>query len=177
MNFKSRTIFCILVAIFLFSGFGNAKSKIYLNQLQTAPISVKGALSEWQGAAVDQMEKWGIDYRFANNNQYLYGLLILKNRKFISSMRQTGLTVWINLGKKKKKQFGINFLKGQVDAVTFIKLMENTRGPLPEEQKIKIREKKAYSINQYKIINKKGRQILNINPNTPISPLFLMQCK
>jgi len=177
MNFKSRTIFCVLVAIFLFSGFGNAKYKVYMNQWQTAPISIKGALSEWQGAAVDQMKKWEIDYRFANNSQYLYGLLILKNWKFTSSMRQTGLTVWINLGKKKKKSFGINFLKGQVDAVTFIKLMEKTRGPLPEEQKVKIRGKRAYSINQYKIINKKGRQILNINPDTSISPLFQMQWK
>ena len=172
MNIKSKTIFCVLVAIFLFSGFGYAKSKIYMNLWQTAPISINGEPSDWQTIKAGQMEKWGIDYRFSNNNQYIYGILILNNMKFLSSIYQTGLTVWINQGKNKKKSLGINFLKGKINADTFIQLMEKQRGPMSPEQKMKIKQRPFYTINQYKILRKDSKEIFNIDTKAAVSALF-----
>lgn len=175
MNQRSKTILFVMAVVIICHTSGMTKTEVYQSQWQTKPLSITGDLTQWQGSPVAQMKKLQIDYRFVNNNHYLYGLLTLNDMKFFSSMNQTGLTVWINQGDKKKKKFGINFLRGRVDAETFIKLMEKQHGPMPDDKKAQVRQKRSYTINQYKIIKKGDQEIFRLNTQAPVYALFHMQ--
>jgi hypothetical protein len=175
MKVSQKTLLIIMMAVVMCHTSAIAKSEVYQSHWQIDPISIKGDLTQWQGVPMAHIKKMAIDYRFANNKQYLYGFLTLNDMKFFSSMYQTGLTVWINVGKKKKKAFGINFLRGRVDAETFIRLMEKQHGPMPEEKKAQVREKRAYIIKQYKIIKKGDQEIFHLDTQAPVYALFHMQ--
>ncbi|MFQ6069464.1 MAG: hypothetical protein ACE5LC_02945 [Candidatus Aminicenantales bacterium] len=50
----------------------------------------------------------------------------------MSTILQTGITLWFNTEGKKKKEYGINFLKKKVTPEVYIAYLEKTRGLLSE---------------------------------------------
>jgi hypothetical protein len=134
----------------------------------TTPITVDGSNSEWEGDTLTFEKKVGVDYAFRNDSENLYVLFIFKDRKFMSSINKTGMTLWFNTEGKKKKQHGVRFQIKVLKAEAFISLLEQRRGPLPEEEKEGIRSKPSYPVFFNEVLDRKGNaSIIDSGPSAP----------
>jgi len=98
-----------------------------------------------------------VDYTFINDNENLYILFIFKDKKYLSSLAKTGLTVWFNNQGKKKKEIGVHCQTRLVSADGMIALTEQSKGPLTEDRKSQIRSKPSYYINQCLLLDKDSK--------------------
>jgi hypothetical protein len=134
----------------------------------TAPVIIDGSNSEWEGDTLTFEKKVGVDYAFRNDSENLYVLFIFKDRKFMSSINKTGMTLWFNTEGKKKKKHGVRFQIKVLKAEAFISLLEQKRGPLPEEEKENIRSKPSYPVFFNEVLDQKGKAtIIDIGPTAP----------
>ncbi len=74
----------------------------------------------------------------------------------MSTINKTGMTLWLNTEGKKKKNYGIKFQLRTVSSDNYISLLEEMKGPLPEERKKEIRSRPAYRIHHIELIDKKS---------------------
>ncbi len=74
----------------------------------------------------------------------------------MSTIKDTGMTLWINAQGKKKKKYGITFKMIDVSADDLISLLEKQKGPLPETEKSRIRSQPNYIFCQGDVRDKKG---------------------
>ncbi|MFU8813313.1 MAG: hypothetical protein ACNA78_10125 [Balneolaceae bacterium] len=81
-------------------------------QNQSSPITVNGTLADWQtsGAVVDETEFANIYATRQGDNLYLY--IDAKSPRFEQSVRQSGLTIFLNHSKDNRKEIGIAFPAG-----------------------------------------------------------------
>ena len=120
-------------------------------------VEIDGLRDDWSGDVLKFEKKVAIDYAFKNDSDYLYVLFIFKDPKFLSSINQTGMTLWFNVEGKKEKNCGIKFQRKMVTAEVLISLLEKKFGPLPEEKKKEIKSKPTYMLNLNEVIDKKSR--------------------
>jgi len=108
---------------------------------------------------MNTMKKFGIDYAFKNDGQYLYVLFIFKDRKFMSTVQLTGLTLWLNTEGTDKKTYGINFKERRISGDELIAILERQQGPIPDAQKAQLKSKPSYLLYQGEVIDKKGNNL------------------
>lgn len=118
-----------------------------------APLKIDGDTGDWQTSPFQFEKSAQVEYAFRNDAAFLYLAFVFKDAKYVSSLAQTGFTVWLNDQGKKKKKIGLLFEKKTVSAADLVAMMEKQGGPLPEEQKKKILAKPGYVINQFKAID------------------------
>ncbi|MGD2295497.1 MAG: hypothetical protein PVF22_06640, partial [Candidatus Aminicenantes bacterium] len=121
----------------------------------TATLNIDGDSEDWGDDVFNTEDKLSIDLAFRNDNDFLYILFMFKDPQFMSSIGETGLTVYFNADGKRRKHDGLRFVRQLVSADQFIDILERQRGALTEEQKQEVRLRKSYSIRRYKIIEKK----------------------
>lgn len=143
-----------------------------------SPLSIDGADDDWAGDTLSFEKKFEVDYAFKNDAENLYVLFIFKDPVYMSTIKDTGMTFWINTEGKKKKKYGIHFKTIQVSADTLISILEKQKGPLPEDEKNNIRSKPNYAFYQSDVTDKKG----NILTPTALGgelamPVFKLQPK
>jgi hypothetical protein len=149
-----RTAFIVLFLISL-SLTGLAKDE-QVNSLWTdVPLKIDGSEADWTNQTFNYEKKVDVDYAFRNDAEYLYVLFVFKDQKYMSSIMQTGMTIYFHTEGKKKKDFGITFTSQPVTADQFIAFLEKQQGPLSEERKAQIKANPRYFIQKYKVINKK----------------------
>lgn len=149
-----RGLLLILVVFsFIFAGY--AKEETVASSWVITPLDIDGSSDEWKDAAFHHEKKVNVSYAFRNDEKNLYIAFIFEDPSYLSTIKDTGMTIWINLEGKKKKHYGINFIKKQVPADTFLALIEQQRGPLSEEEKSNIRTNPHYFLHIVKRINKK----------------------
>jgi hypothetical protein len=124
-----------------------------------SPVSIDGSNAEWQAEALNLNTKYGIDYAFKNDAEHLYVIFAFKDRKFLSTVQFTGVTLWLNTEGKGKKEYGINFKEKRVSADELIAAMEKQHGPLPEERKNQLKANPSYLLYQGEVIDKKGNNL------------------
>ncbi len=145
-----------------------SKEAIVDSKWVTSPITIDGSNNEWTGDTLTFEKKVSVDYAFRNDSENLYVLFIFKDRKFMSSINKTGMTLWFNTEGKKKKKHGVRFQIKILKADAFISLLEQKRGPLPEEQKEEIRSKPSYPVFFNEVIDQKGKaSIIDSGPSAP----------
>jgi len=148
-----RVLFCFLI---LAGGLIlAAKEPQVTSAWTTATIKVDGLADDWTDISLQSEKKLSIDYAFKNDGQHLFILFKFKDPRYLSTIRETGMTIWFNLEGKKKKYYGLNFVKEKVPAQAFVAYLEQQKGPLSEEEKNKIRANPFYFIHRVKVINKK----------------------
>jgi len=121
-----------------------------------SPLSIDGADDDWTGDALSFEKKFEVDYAFQNDAENLFVLFVFKDPLFLSTIKDTGMTLWINTAGKKKKKYGITFKIINVPADNLISLLEKQKGPLPEAEKNRIRSKPNYMFYQGDVRDKKG---------------------
>lgn len=151
---------------------GQAKKKALSSAWTEQPLKIDGSSADWGEDGFVKYEKYQIDRAFRNDGDYLYIIFTFKDPKFMSTINSSGMTVWLNNRAKKKKRYGIKFLKRRISPDTFIRMIEKKHGPLPTEKKEEIRKKEFYTIYQSGVVNKDDEQPLPIQLGSGQSPAF-----
>lgn len=151
-QFANTVLLLSMILIISLTSF--SKDKAFRSQWAAEPVKIDGISNDWAKVALANEKKVKVDYAFQNDAENLYILFIFKDPKYLSSIGSTGITVWLNSEGKKDKDFGIRFIQNQVSAEELITRLEKEKGPLPEDEKKKIRDNPSYLINDTEIINK-----------------------
>jgi hypothetical protein len=120
---------------------------------QKSPLKIDGDISDWLAPTFHTEKAIRVDYAFGNDGENLYLIFIFKDRKYLSSLAQTGFTIWFNDQGRKKKQLGLRFEKKMLRSAELIAWMEKKNGPLDEEKKKEILARPAYAISQFVAVN------------------------
>lgn len=153
---KSQPFFKIFLLFFImltFSLQGFSKKKITVSNWVTSPLTIDGSSEEWAEDVLTFEKKVDVDFAFRNDAENLYVLFIFKNPKYLSSINATGMTLWFNTEGKKKKKYGLAFIKKQVSADAFISILEQQKGVLSEEEKDNIRANPRYFLHNVKVVS------------------------
>lgn len=147
--------FVIMVSsVYLFS-----KEDLINSQQLATPVNIDGSPQDWGEIEPYLDKKVMTACAFRNNGETLFVLFILKDRKYLSSIQSSGLTIWFNTEGKKKKDYGINFIKKMVSAADYVAYLEKQQGPLSEADKNKILANPSYIFYQADVQNKKKKNV------------------
>ena len=174
MSNTNRLFLIIMVIGVLFSA-GVAKDKIVTSTWCTTPLKVDGESTEWQGLPVTFEKKVQVDYAFMNDAHYLYVFFVFKDPQYLSSINQTGMTLYFNTEGKKKKDYGINFIQKRISAQQYIALLEKQQGPLSEADKNNILANPHYAVFAADVLNKKAKKGTPESPADARAAVYRMQ--
>lgn len=146
---------------------GFSKDKEVEGIWASTPVKIDGSNSDWSGDPLIFENKVKVDYAFRNDSENLYVLFIFKDTEYLSSINQTGMTLWVDTQGKKKKNYGIKFQRKRLSADAYISLLEKRLGPMPEEKKKEIKSKPAYIVYLNEVIDEKGKSFMAIGPTAP----------
>ena len=150
------TIACIMLSVtFQVS----AKEKIIKSVWADNPVKIDGIMTEWKDDALNVEDKVKVDLAFKNNDNFLFVFFKFNDKKFLSTIEHTGITLWINTQGKKKKDLGVKFTKKQISADEYIAMLEKSQGPVSEEQKGQLRQSASYTISQAETVDRKGKPL------------------
>jgi hypothetical protein len=130
-----------------------AKSAPVQSRWQKSPIKIDGDISDWLAPSFQTEKQVQVDYAFGNDGENLYLIFVFKDQKYLSSLAQTGFTIWFNDQGKKKKKLGLRFEKKTLSSAELIAVMEKKSGPLADEKKKEMLAKPAYVVNQFVAVN------------------------
>lgn len=147
-------ILLILFVIAIFSFNSYAEEELIKSHWLSSPVNIDGSLEDWGEIELYLDKKVQTECALRNNNETLFILFVLKDRKYFSSIQSTGLTIWFNTEGTKKKNYGVNFLSKMISAADYIADLEQQKGPLSEEEKKKILENPSYVFHQAELIDK-----------------------
>ena len=150
-----KTFLISLVILTLYAA-GIAKEKQVNSQWVMTPLKIDGNGADWEGDTFNLEKKVMVNYAFRNDNNYLYTIFQFTEQKYISSLTMSGLIMYFNTQGKKKKDYGVRFLKKQITADEYIAVLEEQKGPLGDADKEKIRANRSYIQHDIKIVDKKG---------------------
>ena len=152
--FKNFLFFYMILAFTLIL---YSKEQKYSSSWTLTPINVDGSADDWSGVNFQFEKKVKVEYAFRNDQENLFIIFIFKDPRYLSTIKETGMTVWFNLEGKKKRHYGINFIKKKVPTEVFIAYLEQKRGPLSDEEKSKIQANPYCFLHNIKVINKKAK--------------------
>ncbi len=149
---------------------GKSAEKIVQSQWATSPPNIDGSNKDWEGGTLTLYKKTKVDYAFRNDADNLYVIFIFNDpRGFMSTIQQSGITLWLNTDGKKKKNYGIKFAIKTVSADNYIQIVEQMMGEtMPEEKRQQIRTKESYQIFHNEVIDKEGEApVIASGPTAP----------
>jgi hypothetical protein len=152
MAFKKWFPWLVLMLL-IFSVAATAKTARVQSRWQKTPLKIDGDISDWLAPSFNAEKAVQVDYAFGNDAGNLYLIFVFKDQKYLSSLAQTGFTVWFNDQGRKKKTLGLRFRKKTLGAAELIAVMEKKSGPLSEEKKKEILAKPAYVVNEFMAVN------------------------
>ena len=148
--------FLLFLLILSLSLLGFSKEKIITSNWVVNPLTIDGSNMEWRDDTLSFEKKVDVNFAFRNDAEYLYVLFIFNDPKYLSSINATGMTLWFDTEGKKKKNYGLTFMKRQVSADAFISILEKQKGPLSEEEKNDIRSNPRYFLHNIKVVSKES---------------------
>lgn len=144
-----------VIAVFCFNSY--AEEELIKSQWLSSEVNIDGSMEDWEGIEPYQDIKVKTECALRNNNDTLFILFVLKDRKFFSTIQTTGLTIWFNTEGSKKKNYGVKFLSKMISAADYLADLEQQKGPLSEEEKKKILESPSYVLHHADLIDKKNK--------------------
>ena len=148
--------FLLFLFILSLSLQGFSKEKIITCNWVASPLTIDGSNEEWGEDALSFEKKVDVNFAFRNDAENLYVLFIFNDPKYLSSINATGMTLWFNTEGKKKKNYGLTFMKKQVSTDMFISILEKQKGPLSEEEKNNIQANPRYFLHNIKVVGKES---------------------
>lgn len=172
-NSKIMYSFFLCFVILAFCSLGIAKDKVVQSQWTATPPTIDGSNSDWEGGTLTLYKKAQVDYAFRNDADNLYVIFIFNepSRTYLSTIRDSGITLWLNKDGTKKKKYGIKFSIKTVSADNYIQIVEQMMGELmPEEKKQQIKAKESYQVFHNEVIDKEGEAPPIVSG--PTAPVF-----
>jgi len=151
---KTLLLFSLIMMV---SFLGFSKGKKLDSIWEVAAVKISSFNNDWIGEALTFEKKVKVDYSFKNDAENIYVLFIFKDSKYMSSIKNTGMTIWFNREGKKKKKYGIKFKEKKISTYELLSFLEKQQGSIPEEKKNEIRSKPNYIMLSSEIINKNNK--------------------
>ncbi len=164
---KTSLIFMMILTL---SVPASSKEKAVVSNWTAASLNVDGSYDEWGDDILNSEQKMSVDYAFRNDGENLFILFIFKDPKYLSTINAKGMTIWFNTEGKKKKKYGITFIKKRISADAFISVLEQQKGALSEGEKNNIRTNPYYFLHNTKVINKDSKSASQDARNREIKP-------
>jgi hypothetical protein len=162
-----------MVLVFLLSGFSFSDDAVAESQWTTSPPKVDGLAGEWPSDRLYSEKGVNVDYAFRNDGRNLYILFMLRNSKSPGAIDAGEMTIYLGTAGKKKKDFGVRFIKRTVTTDQFIAAMEKLVGPLTEENKMRLLTEPYYTVLEADAVDKKGKVIPPSGPRAEVElPAF-----
>jgi len=163
--------FLLCFAVLAFCTSGISAEKFVQSLWATSPPNIDGSdMPDWEGGTLSVYKKTKVDYAFRNDADNLYVIFVFNDpRSFMSTIQQTGMTLWLNTDGKKKKDYGIRFAMKRVSADNYVLIIEDMLGePMPEEKKQQIMAEESYLIFHNEVIQKDGEPTpITSSPTAP----------
>jgi hypothetical protein len=147
-------------AFFFCRGLSFSENVTVKSHWTAAPLKVDGLDEEWRSDHLSLGEKVNVVYAFRNDGRYLYVLLVMKDRRYLRAIDNTGITIYCSPEGKKRKKDGIRFIKNVVTADRFIAILESQGTALTEKEKAELRAKPQHQIFDAYLVDKKGKPIV-----------------
>jgi len=151
---KTLLLFSLIMTV---SFLGFSKEIKLDSSWNVAPVKIDSFNNDWAGEALNFQKKVKVDYAFKNDAENIYVLFIFKNSKYMSSIKNTGMTIWFNRERNKKKKYGIKFKEKKTSPYELISFLEKQQGFIPEEKKNELRSKPNYIMLSSEVINKNNK--------------------
>ncbi len=149
-----KTIFVLTVLLCICLS-GLAKDDVANSIWTNTAVLMDGSAADWENCPVTLYKKRQVEYAFQNNGVFLFVLLKFNDPEYLSSIEQTGMTIYYNVQGKRKKDLGVVFKRLRLTPVQVIALLEQKQA-LTEEQKKEIQAKPAYDIRTCDVFNIKA---------------------
>ena len=170
---KEKMLFMALFLIsVLFLQTTDLDAALHKSNWSSKDIEVNADPADWQGLPLVEDSKSKTAFSFQNDAENLFILFVFRDMKTLSSMQETGITLWIGPEKEKKRRFGILYKRISLPPENLIALLEKDGRILAEEQKTAIRSKPVHHINQNRIIIKGKDTEIPIRMNDQAAPQF-----
>ena len=147
----------------------SGKDSPVLSQWVDSAPRIDGAADDWAGMQLTP-QTLGVQVGFKNDDKYLYIHFLFTDPKALTSIENTGMTLYFDVQGKKSKDHGINFRRLLMTPDGFIAFLEQKQGPLPEEQKKQYRANPRYSVFYYGLISKGVKHIQQAEEREGILP-------
>jgi hypothetical protein len=152
-----RTWKAVVFGIVILSLAGLAADKVVVSQWASSPLAIDGKADDWAPDGLEAEKDYAISYGFKNDATNLYLFFKFNDaKKYMSSIEQTGFTVWVNAEGKEKKIYGLKFYRKPVTGEELVKILEQQGQVLDEAKKQEIRAKPQYVLFACDAMNKKG---------------------
>ena len=148
--------FSCLGAVFCLLSVAWAADTVVESRWAAEPLRVDGVATEWIQAVMSQQKNVSIEYAFENDARNLYGVLVFKDPRYLSSIEMTGITLYFGPAGKKQKDFGVRFRRKNATADELIGMLEKQGQALTEERRAEIKAKPMYFLFEADAVNKKG---------------------
>ena len=151
---------CLFLVILSISVSAFAKDDVFQSRWIKEKIMMDGSDEDWAPEMLRTYKKFSVDCAFKNDGNYMLALFVFKDPAYLTSVKESGIIIWLNTDGKKKKRYGIRFWNMKMTAEQYIKLLEAQQGPLSEQQKNDILVKQTYDIADIKVTNKDAKSEL-----------------
>ena len=150
-----------------------SKDKTAESLWAATPPDVDGLAEEWSGATFLIEESAAADLAFRNDADYLYTLLVVKDKQHLSSFDATGIFVFLNAEGKKNKDRKLHFYQKIATAQELIQALEKSGQILTEEKKAELLSRKNYIFYRCELVE--GTKVLPVeamSSSQPWPPMF-----
>jgi len=159
--------------VFFLSGFSFSEDGVVESRWTASPPKVDGLAVEWPSDFLYFEKGVNVGYAFRNDGRNLYILFMLRNPLSSSSIEGGGMTIYFRTDGKKKKGFGIRFIKRTVTADQFIMTLEKRGQLLTEGNKVELLTQPNYTLLEADAVDKNGKVISPPGPRVEVElPAF-----
>ena len=137
---------------------------------RSLPLNIDGSPGDWTDVTLSSAKKIAVDYAFMNDADNLFVIFEFTDKKDMSSINYTGLTMWFDVEGKKKKNYGITFQKKKVTADFYLDYLEKHGQKVTEEDKQKIQSMSSIIFYDAAVTNKKSKSSSQPPENQEIKP-------
>jgi len=137
---------------------GFSKEKSIESKWAAQPPALDGLDDDWSEVGLTSEKKVQVDYAVRNDTQNMYVLFIFKNPKYLSTISDTGITLYFDTEGKKGKDHSFHFNRKQVGPDELIAYMKKQGEVLTEEQIKTIKAKPAYIVYMAERVEKKDQE-------------------
>jgi hypothetical protein len=154
---KTRNVLTIAGAVLVLALAGLAADKVIQSVWAPEPLVIDGKADEWAADSLTTEKSVDVSYGFKNDDKNLYLFFKFNDaKKYMSSIEQSGFTLWVNLEGKDKKIYGLKFYRKPVTGDELIKVLERQGQTLDDAKKQEIKSKPQYVLFACDSMNKKG---------------------
>jgi hypothetical protein len=146
MTVKRLATIMVIAALAVFAVPASAKDPVVECVWAAAPITIDGAIPEWNDVTPALHKTSGGKYALKNDGQNLYVVMVLGDQIARSTIEYTGMKIFLTAGPKKSKDAGFLFMQKTLTPDELIASLEKRGETVTEEKRAEFRKQKSYTI-------------------------------